>query len=665
MLNAETGLSVTATPVTVPTVATPRVSVILVLYGRADLALRAIATLVDHTPECFELIIVDNASPDDALAVVSERVSGATILCNTLNVGFSAAFSVGALRCRGEFLLLLNSDVFVEPGWLPPLLSALDEDGRLAGVSPLLLNLDGTPQEAGSMLFANGQTGAVLDAAKWALDYQRTVPYVSAACLLIRRSVYSQLGGLDTAYGRGYYEDVELALELEELGLLLAHIPGSYALHVRGGSSNLVSAQRQMLRNRDVFVQRWQPRLSLLPHVGNAPVASQRRGRDAFTADRILIIDDRVSHVDRGSGDLRMSQIATTLARTWPSTRVTFLAASHMNSETYAPGLLAQGVEIAPCAFADAEEWLQHRFGHFSAVFISRPDNAALFREMVQRTQPQAMVVVDVEALYCSRSERQADVLAASDPSAAAAVRDLSVAQRAVEHDSWTSASALTCVCEEEAAEVRRVVPQLPVIIVQLVAEVPAVIAPLDGRQGVLFFGGFMAGETAPNADCVRYLVDELMPLLWAGHGDLRLTVAGWNPPPSVVGRASERVSVIGRVDESVEVLSLHRVVLFPERFGAGIKTKLAESMACGTPFVTSTIGAQGLHLGDLAKFLVADDPQRFVSLTTALLEDDVVWQYVHERLLQIAREHFSPAAFSAALVDVMAEIGVAPPIPA
>lgn len=642
----------------------PRVSVILVLYGRADLALRAVAALVDNTPPCFELIIVDNDSPDDASTVVSDMIVGATIVRNPLNVGFSAAVSVGALRARGEFLLLLNSDVFVEPGWLPPLVAALEQDRFLAGVSPTLLNVDGTLQEAGSILFAGGETVAVTDEDTWALDFQRVVPYVSAACLLVRREVYSRLGGLDTAYGRGYYEDVDFALELEELGLALAHVPRSAARHVRGGSSNHESAMRQTLRNREVFIARWEDRLSTLPRIGSATVGARRRGRDELTADRILIIDDRLPHVDRGSGDPRMFRIATVMARTWPSARVTFLAASLEHSDIYSPGLLSHGVEVVPCSHDDAHEWLRRRPGHFSAVIISRPDNLVRFRSMLAQTQPQALVVVDVEAHYSQRTERQMAVITESHPAAAQALMRLRDEQREVEHVSWKAAHAVVCVCEEEAAVVRAVVPRTPVFVIQQLAEVAVHPTPNHQRHGLLFFGGFMGGELSPNTDTVGYLIDTLMPPIWAAHPELSLTVAGWNPPPSVIDRAGDRVVVVGPVADAAAVFSSHRLLLVPERFGAGIKTKLIEAMACGTPFVSSTLAAQGLHLGDLACHLVADDPERFVALTTALLNDAALWQRVHEGLLQLTRDHFSSNAFTNSLIDLMAEIGVAPPVP-
>ena len=131
-----------------------------------------------------------------------------------------------------------------------------------------------------------------------------------------------------------------------------------------------------------------------------------------------------------------------------------------------------------------------------------------------------------------------------------------------------------------------------------------------------------MAGEVSPNADTVGYLVSDLMPLLWVTNPSVRLSVAGWNPPPSVTQLAGDRVTVVGSVNDPVAVMGAHLVQLVPERFGAGIKTKLIESMASGTPFVASSLAAQGLHLGELSQHLVADDPDHFVALAAALLSD-------------------------------------------
>lgn len=649
----------------VPTVARPRVSAILVLYGKADLARRAIAHLISNTPPCYELIVVDNASPDDAADALEADVSGATFIRNSLNVGFSAAVSVGALAARGDLLLLLNSDVFVDPEWLPPLLAALDGDAHLAGVSPRLHNVDGSLQEAGSALFSRGETVAVTTQERWANDFPRVVPYVSAACLLLRRSVYNRLGGLDTRYGRGYFEDVELALELEARGESLALVPASHAVHVRGGSSTFAVAARQTVRNRELFVSRWHTRLAQLPTILAADdERALLRGRDAVAPDRILIVDDRVPHVDRGSGDLRMFQIASRLARGWPSARVTLLAAGDDDADRYAPALLAAGVEVVGHPPEGIEAWLQRRVGHYSAVIVSRPDNFARWADAIRRTQPQALLVVDVEAVYSRRTALQAALASGADPAAAERLHRLALEQRDMERAAWSAAGLVLCVCEEEAAEVRRHRPGTPVLVVGGAATGPASVAPFEQRSGLVFLGGFMAGEASPNADAVAHLVDELMPRWWADRPDLQLVIAGYDPPASVLARASDRVHVIGSVDDPFDTWNRHLVHVVPERFGAGVKIKLIESMACGIPFVTTSIGAQGLQLGPLAAHLVADQPERIVELTNALLDDAAHWTFVHHELRRLAEEHFSVAALDAALVELMAELGAAPPNP-
>ncbi len=648
----------------VPANTRPRVSVIIVLYGRADMAIPAIAALIANSPPCFELIIVDNASPDDALELVSSRVVGAMIVRNSLNVGFSAGVDVGALHARGEFLLLLNSDVFVEPGWLPPLLAALDRSPSLAGVSPVLLNIDGSVQEAGSLLFAGGVTRAVTSADRWALDFSRTVPYVSAACLLLRRSVFTKLGGLDCVYGLGYYEDVELAMELDHLGLSLGYVAGSSARHVHGASSSRERAMRRTVHNRAIFARRWQSRLDELPPATDHLTASAEvRARDAFAVDRVLIIDDRVPQTDRGSGDPRMATIATRLAALWPAARVTLLGASLDGADRYAPALLAAGVEVAACSFDGAQRWLEQRAGHYSAIIISRTDNLLRFREMVERTQPLALIVADVEAIYSRRTAMRATVMAASDPALAASCAEEAVRQREVELEGWNWAQVAVCVSREEAAEVRAVAPGTTVHVLPPVARAPERLVPYAERSGVVFFGGFMGGEASPNADSVRHLVDDIMPLLWSRRPQLALTVAGSDPTPSILSRAGERVAVIGRVDDPFHTLGARLVHVVPERFGAGVKTKLIESMASGTPFVTSPIGAQGLHLGELARHLVADHPAQFAEMTLALLDDPDLWRFVQRGLAGLAEQHFSPLVLDRTLVELMADLGAAPPL--
>src|SRR5205823_271607 len=110
----------------------------------------------------------------------------------------------------------LNSDAMVLPGWLEPLIEALAPSDVAAAV-PCLLGLDGAVQEAGSLLGAGGHTlafgrGAMPDDP--VVGFPRRIDYGSAACMVLEREAFGEVGGFQPAYGIGYCEDVDLCLEL-------------------------------------------------------------------------------------------------------------------------------------------------------------------------------------------------------------------------------------------------------------------------------------------------------------------------------------------------------------------------------------------------------------------------------------------------------------------
>ena len=125
----------------------PEISALIVTHGAQALTERAVDALVANTEEPFELIIVDNHSDEPMRRWLSELRDGKVIF-NDGNRGFGPAVNQGAALARGEYLLLLNSDAFVHPGWSKPLLEALQEDA-VGAAFPCLLHPDGSLQDAG------------------------------------------------------------------------------------------------------------------------------------------------------------------------------------------------------------------------------------------------------------------------------------------------------------------------------------------------------------------------------------------------------------------------------------------------------------------------------------------------------------------------------------
>ena len=122
------------------------VSILIVNWNTRDLTLACLGSFANApsgTP--YEVIVVDNGSVDRSAEAFSQQ-PGIELLCNDLNLGFAAAVNQAFRRSHGDYVLLLNSDVTLAPDALSVLARFLDERESVAGVGPVYVNPDGTPQ---------------------------------------------------------------------------------------------------------------------------------------------------------------------------------------------------------------------------------------------------------------------------------------------------------------------------------------------------------------------------------------------------------------------------------------------------------------------------------------------------------------------------------------
>jgi len=400
----------------VPRAEAPDVSVLMVTFNAWEWTERALAALVEHTDPFYELIVTDNASEDGTLAGL-ESVDGATVLRNPANLGFGPAVNQAALHARAPHLLLLNTDALVQPGWLPPLRDILDHEPDVAAVAPRLLHLDGTVQEAGSIVWGDGEVwpyGAGQQADRPEFRFRRDVDYASAACLLVRRSAFVDAGGFDPAFAPAYYEDVDLCLRWWSQGLRVVCQPGSNVSHAGGASTDRHRIASLLARNRPLFESRWRRLLARRPA---APAHWEPRdvlpGRDIRCAERILIVGDFVPD----SRQPFLHRLVHDLGRLWPRARITHLALDADGAEEAAPPLLDMGIELA-WPGEELEPWLGERRHHYGVV-VTTSFAAAMppVRGLLLSTQPLARSVVVVDGRFDGDAEDAGyrDSMAAAD----------------------------------------------------------------------------------------------------------------------------------------------------------------------------------------------------------------------------------------------------------
>jgi GT2 family glycosyltransferase len=344
----------------------PQVSVVMVTFNAWEWTARALAALVQNTEPSYEVIVADNASADGTLDGLA-ALEGATVLRNPVNRGFGPAANQAALHARAPYLLLLNTDSLVHPGWLPPLRAILDEEPEVGAVAPRLLHLDGTVQEAGSTLWGDAEVwayGALQPAERPEYRFRRDVDHASAACLLLRRSAFVDVGGFDPVYAPAYYEDVDLCLRFWERGLRTVCQPLSQVTHASGASTDRERIGVLLDRNRPIFQRRWARLLARRPpSPAHWEPEDVLPGRDLRCAERVLVVGDFVPDARQP----RLRELLLALVRLWPRARITHLALDPLDAEAGAPPLLAAGVEVAWPGDA-VGTWLAQRRHHYEVV---------------------------------------------------------------------------------------------------------------------------------------------------------------------------------------------------------------------------------------------------------------------------------------------------------
>ena len=177
-----------------------------------------------------------------------------------------------------------------------------------------------------------------------------------------------------------------------------------------------------------------------------------------------------------------------------------------------------------------------------------------------------------------------------------------------------------------------------------------------EERNHFVFIGNFLH---EPNWNAVQYLKETIWPLIRKQIPEAVLQIYGAYPSQKVLQlhKPSEGFYIMGRANDAQEVVSNARVVLAPLRFGAGIKGKLVEAMQCGTPSVTTTIGAESM-CGNLSwNGFIADDLQIFAKNAVELYQDKNIWQKAQENGFRIIEKRYLKSSFSNDLIYHVLEI--------
>jgi len=621
-------------PIKFPVHEQVEVSIIIPVFNQFRFTHACLASLQGHHgTERFEVIVVDDGSTD-ASAEAIPQMPGVIYLRNKTNSGFIASCNRGAAAARGNYLVFLNNDTLVEPGWLTALLETFAEEPRAGIVGSKLVYPDGRLQEAGGIIWrdASGWNyGKFDDPEKPEYNYLREVDYCSAAALMIPKSLFESVGGFDSRYAPAYYEDTDLAFKVRQAGYKIFYQPLSEVIHYEGatGGTDLATGEKKhQAINRSTFAERWAAELVSQPANGDVAFLSQA------SPDRknILVIDHYVPKPDQDSGSLRMFQILKLLRRL--GHRVTFIPDNLADPSPYTGALQKRGIEVVYYPYIrKVSDYLISHGAFLDAVLLSRCDFARKHIADVRRHAPQSRVIFDTVDLHYLREDREAQLTL--DPE----VRRKAQQRRQLEYKLIEEADETWVVSPVEQELLQEKWPAKPIQLVSNIVDIPGSKTPFAFRRDWLFIGGF---QHRPNTDAVIFFLQEIYPLVSERLQDAKFYIIGDKVPPEIAALATERIIVAGLQRDVRSFFNSVRLSVAPLRFGAGIKGKINQSIAFGVPVVATSLAVEGMGLIDHEDVLVADDPEDFARTLVELYESEELWNRLSENGIKKTRALYS-----------------------
>ena len=239
-----------------------RVAVIILNWNGEKLLREFLPSVVKNTnSDLGRVVVVDNHSTDGSWICLEQEFPDVERVLFEDNFGFAGGYNRAIEMIEAEYVVLLNSDVEVAPGWLEPLVAVLDRDERVAAVQPKILAYRDKKKfeyagAAGGYIdylgfpFCRGRVMDTTEQDDGQYDDEVDVFWATGASLCIRRDVYRAVGGLDEAFF-AHMEEIDLCWRLKNGGYTLKVVPSSVVYHLGGGSLPMNHPRKLFLNYRN------------------------------------------------------------------------------------------------------------------------------------------------------------------------------------------------------------------------------------------------------------------------------------------------------------------------------------------------------------------------------------------------------------------------------
>jgi len=246
-----------------------KVSIIILTWNKLDFTKKCLAFLEKNTNYSnWEATIVDNGSKDGTRGFIEEFIKEKgnkyNLILNSTNKGYAAGVNQGIRAAEGDYILLLNNDVYVLKNWLISMVETLEKDEKNAIVgAKLIYPTTGRIQHAGVVFLRKIESLHLYKNSP--PDQPRVNKYryfdaVTGACMLIRKTIFKEVGFFDERFRFGGFEDIDFCLRCRIRGYKIIYSPTSISLHDESVSSSQIENYYKIFKqNYKLFLNKWGP----------------------------------------------------------------------------------------------------------------------------------------------------------------------------------------------------------------------------------------------------------------------------------------------------------------------------------------------------------------------------------------------------------------------
>lgn len=628
----------------------PKVSIIIPTFNQTNLLKRNLETIeLKTTYTNYEIIIVTNNK--DKNSEMRRYLEGIkhTVLVYDDEYSFSEVNNYASKKAQGEYLLFLNDDMeAVSPNWLEAMLKlALDE--RVGAVGGKLLFPNGLLQEAGCIVWGNGNAwnyGRNDNPDKTDYNFVREVDYCSGSCLLIRRKIFEKIGCFDSKYKPAYGEDNDICHTIRQKGYKVLYQPQSCFVHHEGktqGKDVSTGVKAFQIENQKKFRKKWNSVLKKRNLESPKNVFLERNRTEGLN---ILYLDHYIPEYDKDAGSLTTYYVVSILSSL--NHNVTFWPANLKRTEPYTTELQQKKIEVI-YGSNNFQEFLKNRGKTFHVCFIARPHIAAKYYGLLKKYAPKCKIIYDTIDLHFIREHREAALSKDSSKiiSANKTKENELFFIRNSDVSILKSLKEAKLLLNEDSNLSTAVIPPLQIPKKNIIT--------FEKRKDLLFLGGF---QHIPNLDSIEYLVNDIFPEVRKSLPDVKLYVIGSNAPQKIKNLCAntENVVFLGYLPNIDTYLENCKIMLAPLKFGAGVKGKITQSFAYGLPVITTSIGAEGISSANGEILLTEDDPIKFANKVVTAYKNEELWNMLSKNGLAFAKNHYSPELARDTLKQILAK---------